>query len=293
VNSEAVVFAQFDPEAILDAINTFRPWLWLGVAAMLIALLNHPKAAETDFSSLVYANMGAGPTPVEYMKKWKEVSGHPLSEGYGLTEACPVTHTRNAIIFGEIKEGSIGPPIPSTLAGIVDPETNEFLPIGEIGELVVSGPQVMKGYWKRPEETEDVFFEAGGYRWLKTGDIARMDEDGWFYIVDRTKDVIKYKGHSVYPREIEEVLYQHPAVLECAVIGVPDPQTGENIKAFISLKDEYKGKVTEQEIIEWSKKQLAAYKYPRMVEFVDAIPKTIVGKILRRVLREQEAEKRK
>ncbi|MHA1431570.1 MAG: AMP-binding enzyme [Candidatus Freyarchaeota archaeon] len=120
-----------------------------------------------------------------------------------------------------------------------------------------------------------------------------MDEDGWFYIVDRTKDVIKYKGHSVYPREIEEVLYQHPAVLECAVIGVPDPQTGENIKAFISLKDEYKGKVTEQEIIEWSKKQLAAYKYPRMVEFVDAIPKTIVGKILRRVLREQEAEKRK
>jgi len=293
VNSEAVVFAQFDPEAILDAINTFRPWLWLGVAAMLIALLNHPKAAETDFSSLVYANMGAGPTPVEYMKKWKEVSGHPLSEGYGLTEACPVTHTRNAIIFGEKKEGSIGPPIPSTLAGIVDPETNEFLPIGEIGELVVSGPQVMKGYWKRPEETEEVFFEAGGYRWLKTGDIARMDEDGWFYIVDRTKDVIKYKGHSVYPREIEEVLYQHPAVLECAVIGVPDPQTGENIKAFISLKDEYKGKVTEQEIIEWSKKQLAAYKYPRMVEFVDAIPKTIVGKILRRVLREQEAEKGK
>ena len=234
-----------------------------------------------------------GSTPVEYMKKWKEVSGHPLSEGYGLTEACPVTHTRNAIIFGEKKEGSIGPPIPSTLAGIVDPETNEFLPIGEIGELVVSGPQVMKGYWKRPEETEEVFFEAGGYRWLKTGDIARMDEDGWFYIVDRTKDVIKYKGHSVYPREIEEVLYQHPAVLECAVIGVPDPQTGENIKAFISLKDEYKGKVTEQEIIEWSKKQLAAYKYPRMVEFVDAIPKTIVGKILRRVLREQEAEKGK
>jgi len=257
---------------------------------MLIALMNHPKAQETDFSCLKYVNMGAAPTPDEVAKQWKELSGHPLSEGYGLTESSPVTHTRPAELFGE-RLGSIGPPIPNTLAAIVDPDTNEFLPIGELGELVISGPQVMKGYWNKPKETEEVFFEAGGYRWLKTGDLARMDEDGYFYIVDRTKDIIKYKGHSVYPREIEEVIFEHPAVLECAVIGVPDPQTGENIKAFISLKEEYKGKITEEEMKNWIKERVAAYKYPRYVEFIDEIPKTIVGKVLRRALREREAAK--
>ena len=290
LNSQAVAFAQFDPGAILDAIQKYKPWLFLGVSAMLIALVNHPKAEETDLSCLKYMNMGAAPTPDEVAKQWKELSGHPLSEGYGLTESSPVTHARPAELFGE-RLGSIGPPIPNTLAAIVDPDTNEFLPIGELGELVISGPQVMKGYWNRPKETEEVFFEAGGYRWLKTGDLARMDEDGYFYIVDRTKDIIKYKGHSVYPREIEEVIFEHPAVLECAVIGVPDPQTGENIKAFISLKDEYKGKITEEEMKNWIKERVAAYKYPRYVEFIDEIPKTIVGKVLRRALREREAAK--
>ena len=290
INAQAILFAQFDPGAILDAIQKYRPWLFLGVSAMLIALMNHPKAQETDFSCLKYVNMGAAPTPDEVAKQWKELSGHPLSEGYGLTESSPVTHTRPAELFGE-RLGSIGPPIPNTLAAIVDPDTNEFLPIGELGELVISGPQVMKGYWNRPKETEEVFFEAGGYRWLKTGDLARMDEDGYFYIVDRTKDIIKYKGHSVYPREIEEVIFEHPAVLECAVIGVPDPQTGENIKAFISLKEEYKGKITEEEMKNWIKERVAAYKYPRYVEFIDEIPKTIVGKVLRRALREREAAK--
>ncbi|MHA1363695.1 MAG: long-chain-fatty-acid--CoA ligase [Candidatus Freyarchaeota archaeon] len=290
INAQAILFAQFDPGAILDAIQKYRPWLFLGVSAMLIALMNHPKAQETDFSCLKYVNMGAAPTPDEVAKQWKELSGHPLSEGYGLTESSPVTHTRPAELFGE-RLGSIGPPIPNTLAAIVDPDTNEFLPIGELGELVISGPQVMKGYWNRPKETEEVFFEAGGYWWLKTGDLARMDEDGYFYIVDRTKDIIKYKGHSVYPREIEEVIFEHPAVLECAVIGVPDPQTGENIKAFISLKEEYKGKITEEEMKNWIKERVAAYKYPRYVEFIDEIPKTIVGKVLRRALREREAAK--
>ncbi|MFB0561916.1 MAG: AMP-binding protein, partial [Candidatus Lokiarchaeia archaeon] len=231
INATAILFAQFDPAAILDAIQKYRPWLFLGVTAMLIALMNHPKAQETDFSCLKYMNMGAAPTPDEVAKQWEDLSGYPLSEGYGLTETSPVTHTRPAELFGT-KLGSIGPPIPNTLAGIADPESNEFLPIGEMGELVINGPQVMLGYWNRPEETEAVFFKAGGYKWFKTGDLARMDEDGYFYIVDRTKDIVKYKGHSVYPREIEEVIFEHPAILECAVIGIPDPQTGENIKAF-------------------------------------------------------------
>ncbi len=290
IDSTAVLFARFDPGDILDAINKYKPWLFLGVSALLIALMNHPKAQETDFSCLKYVNMGAAPTPDEVARQWKKLSGHPLSEGYGLTETSPVTHTRPAQLFGE-KLGSIGPPVPNTLAGIVDPETNEFLPIGELGELVISGPQVMLGYYNRPKDTEAVFFEAGGYKWLKTGDLARMDEDGYFYIVDRTKDIIKYKGHSVYPREIEEVIFEHPAVLECAVIGVPDPEAGENIKAYISLKPDYKGKITEEEMKNWIKERVAAYKYPRYVEFIDVIPKTIVGKVLRRALREKESKK--
>jgi long-chain acyl-CoA synthetase len=187
--------------------------------------------------------------------------------------------------------GSIGPPLPNTLAGIVDPETNEFLPIGEIGEMVVSGPQVMKGYWKRPEDDKKVFFKAGGKKWLKTGDIGRMDEKGYFYILDRTKDIIKYKAHTVYPREIEEVLFQHEAVMDAGVIGVPDPDVGEQIKAFVVLKPEYRGKVREDDILDWCKERLAAYKYPRYIEFRDSIPRSLIGKILRRVLREEEAKK--
>ncbi|MEM2144864.1 MAG: AMP-binding protein, partial [Candidatus Jordarchaeaceae archaeon] len=177
VDSTSIIFADFNPQLVLEAINSFKPWQFLAVSTLLIALMNHPKAKETDFSCLKYMNMGAASTPDEVAKQWKELSGWPLSEGYGLTEASPVTHTRQAVLFGE-KLGSIGPPIPNTLAGIVDPETNKFLPIGEVGELVVSGPQVMLGYWNRPEETKKVFFEAGGYKWLKTGDLAKMDEDG-------------------------------------------------------------------------------------------------------------------
>ncbi len=286
----AVCFSEFDPVPILEAIHNFKPNTFIAVPAILILLLNHPKSRDIDFSCLKYLNMGAAPTPVELARQWEELSGNPLSEGYGLTEASPVTHTRCAQIFGE-EFGSVGPPIPNTLAGIVDPDTNEFLPIGELGELVISGPQVMKGYWNRPEETENVFFKAGGKQWLKTGDLARMDWKGHFYIVDRTKDIIKYKGHSVYPRELEEVLFEHEAVMDATVIGLPDPDAGEQIKGFIVLKPEFKGKVTEDDILYWCKEHMAAYKYPRFIEFRDNLPKSLVGKTLRRVLREQEAQK--
>jgi long-chain acyl-CoA synthetase len=168
----------------------------------------------------------------------------------------------------------------------------DFLGIGEEGEIVISGPQVMKGYWNRKEETEKVFFEAGGMRWLRTGDIGKMDEDGYFYIVDRLKDIIKYKGHSVYPREIEDVMYEHPAIKEVCVVGIPDEVAGETIKAFVVLDERYKGKITEQDIIEWCKERMAAYKYPRMVEFRDELPKSAAGKYLRRVLRDEELRKR-
>lgn len=283
--SLGIIFPRFDPAEILDAIQKYRPNYFFGVTPLFVALLNHPKIKEVDMSCLVYVNNGATSIPVEVVKKWDEVVGVPIVEGYGLSEASPVTHTTSPLLKRKI--GSIGTPIPSTLAGIVDPETLEWLPPGKEGELVVSGPQVMKGYWNRPEETKKVFFEAGGYKWLRTGDIAKMDEDGYFWIVDRVKDIIKYKGHSVYPREIEEVLYEHPAVLEAAAVGVPDPEAGENIKAYVTLKPEYKGKVTENDIIEWCKQRLAAYKYPRMVEFIDQMPKSAAGKVLRRLLREK------
>ncbi len=291
-NTRAICFTQFDPVPILDAIQSFKPDMLLAVPAILIMLLNHPKSRDVDFSCLKYLNMGAAPTPVEIARQWEALSGNPLSEGYGLTEASPVTHTRCAQIFGG-DFGSVGPPIPNTLASIVDPETNEFLPIGELGELVINGPQVMKGYWNRPAETEKVFFKAGGKNWLKTGDLARMDEKGHFYIVDRTKDIIKYKGHSVYPRELEEVLFEHPAVMDAAVIGIPDPEAGEQIKAFIVLKPDFKDKITEDDMLYWCRDHMAAYKYPRFLEFVESLPKSLVGKTLRRVLREQEAQKAK
>lgn len=283
-------FTQFDPAQVLDAIQKYRPNTMVAVPTILTFLLNHPKANDTDFSCLKYLSMGSSSCPIELFRKWEEVSGNPLSEGYGLTEASPATHTRPALLFGDVP-GSVGPPIPNTLAGIVDPDTNEFLPIGELGELVVSGPQVMKGYWNRPEETEQVFFNAGGKKWLKTGDLARMDEKGYFYIVDRTKDIIKYKDHSVYPRELEEVLFGHEAVMDVSVIGVPDPEVGEQIKAFVVLKPQFKGKVNEDDILYWCSEYMAAYKYPRYVEFRDSLPKSLVGKTLRRVLREQEAQK--
>jgi long-chain acyl-CoA synthetase len=292
VDTISTNFTQFDPVQVLDAIQNFKPNSFLAVPAILIFLLNHPKSHSVDFSSLKYLSMGAAPAPVELFKQWQQLSGNPLSEGYGLTEASPVTHTRVAQIFGG-EPGSVGPPIPNTLAGIVDPETNDFLPIGELGELVISGPQVMKGYWNRPEDDKKVFFKADGKKWLKTGDLARMDSKGFFYIVDRTKDIIKYKGHSVYPREIEEVLFEHEAVMDATVIGVPDPEAGEQIKVFVVLKPDFKGKVKEDDILYWCREHMAAYKYPRYVEFRDSLPKSMVGKTLRRVLREQEILKLK
>ncbi|WXG39657.1 MAG: AMP-binding protein [Candidatus Freyarchaeum deiterrae] len=292
VDGQYVLFPTFDVAAICDAINKYKPWMLLGVAAMLIGLMNNPKTKDTDFSSLKYMSMGGASTPEAVVQQWKKISGNPISEGFGLTEASPVTHTRPVELFGE-RAGSVGPPIPDTLVGVVNPESNKFLPIGELGEMVISGPQVMLGYYNRPEETKKVFFEAGGLKWLKTGDLCTMDKDGYFFIMDRTKDIVKYKGHSVYPREIEEVLFTNPAVLDVGVIGIPDPEAGENIKAYIVLRPEYKGKTTENDIIEWCKKNMAAYKYPRYVEFVDSLPKTNTGKVLKRVLREQDAAKKK
>ncbi len=295
VNGETlVVFSKFEPDKIFEAIQQYRIMTFMGAPAIFIAYVNNfpDLFKKYDISSLLYVNNGAGPIPPEIVHKWDELTNNlvPLCEGYGLSEASPVTHTHGLPPpLRKRKVGSIGQPIPNTYAAVIDPETLEFLPPGKEGELVISGPQVMKGYWNRPRETEEVFFYANGMKWLRTGDIAKMDEEGYFYIVDRLKDIIKYKGHSVYPREVEDVIYEHPAVQEVCVIGLPDISVGgETIKAFVVLKPEYRGKVTEQDIINWCKERLAAYKYPRSVEFRDELPKSVAGKYLRRVLREEE-----
>jgi long-chain acyl-CoA synthetase len=287
--SKAFVLPTFDMNMIIDIIKKHKPNTFLGVTTMFINLLNFPAFKDVDLSSLKYSNVGAGALPIELAKAWEERTGFAMGEGYGLSEASPVV--TNAPPWAKKKPGSCGHPIANTLVGIWDNQKQKFLPIGEAGELVVAGPQVMLGYYNRPEENEKTFFEAGGHRWLRTGDFAKLDEEGYIFLLDRVKDLIKYKGHSVYPREIEEVLYEHPAILECAVFGIEDPIKGEEILTHIILRPEYREKVTEEEILEWAKENMAAYKYPRQIKFVRSLPKSAVGKILRRVIRDKETKK--
>ncbi len=275
-----------DWEVLLAAIEKYKVNLFPGVAALYNAINNHPKVKEYDLSSIRACLSGAGPLPEQIQTRFEELSGARLIEGYGLTEASPVTHANP--LYGRRKIGSIGLPFPDTEAKIMDKDTGDKeLEPGRIGELVVRGPQVMKGYYNT-EENSDVLRDG----WLYTGDLGTVDEEGYFKIVDRKKDMIKRSGYSVFPAEVEEYLYQNEHVLECAVIGIADEKSGEEIKAFITLKPESVGKVSEQDIIQWAKDNMAAYKYPRLVEFRDEIPKGTAGKILRRELKEQELQKK-
>lgn len=282
-----LMFASFDPAEILEAIEYYRIQLFVGVPVMYQMLINCPDFTERDLSSIESSASGSAALPPELNKKWEQVVGIKVGQGFGLTEASPITHTA-AGWMPEIKPESIGVPIVDTDAIIVGPDTLEELPPNEIGELLIRGPQIMKGYWKNPEATKQDIVNG----WLRTGDLARMDEDGYFYIEGRTKDMIKYKGYKVMSREVEEKLFEHPAILEAGVVGVPDPNIGETIKAFVVLKKEYRDKgITERDIIEWAKERLAAYKYPRQVQILRSLPRTAVGKIFRRKLREMEVKK--
>lgn len=286
--TSAVLVSDFDAEKTMKLIEEYQCQMFLGVPTMFKMISSHPKFEEYDLGCLEYVVSGAAPLPHEVYNRFKEVHDVTICNGYGLSEACPVTHTTPPLQEPKRKDSilSVGVAYPNTLSGIIDVNKDkpEFLETGEEGELVVSGPQVMKGYWQRPEKSDDVFFEAGGRKWLRTGDVAVMDEDGLTYPVDREKDMITYKGHSVFPREIEEVFFEHPDVDDIAVIGVDDEVAGENIKAFI-VPD---GEAEEDELKEYGKNNLAAYKYPREIEFIDEIPKTDAGKYLKRKLRERE-----
>ncbi len=282
LGSKAFVLKGFNVEQILEIIKKFKPNSLFGVPTMFITLLSSSFREKIDISCLKSTHVGGTPMPIEAAKEWENRTGFAMGEGYGLTEASPGVAISPP--WSKKKTGSCGHPMSNTLVGIINDKL-EFLPIENAGEIVVSGPQVMIGYHNRPEENKRVLFEAGGYRWLRTGDFGKIDEEGYIYILDRIKDMIKYKGHSVYPREVEKVLHEHPAVLDCAVIGVKHPIKSEDIKAFIVLRDKYKEKVNEQEIINWTKKNIAAYMYPRIIEFVDNLPKSPAGKVLKRKLK--------
>jgi long-chain acyl-CoA synthetase len=275
---------KFDFELALKTIDKQKPTLFPGAPTIYIGLLNHPDVAKYDLSSIKACISGSAALPVEIQEKFEKVTGGKLVEGYGLSETSPVTHA-NFVWANERVKGSIGVPWPDTDACILGPETSEPLPNREIGEIAVKGPQVMKGYWNRPEETEQTFRDG----WLLTGDLGYMDEKGYFYVVDRKKDMIIASGFNIYPREIEEVLYEHDAILECAVAGVPDPYRGETVKAFIVLKEG--ASVTEEELDRFCRNHLASFKVPRLYEFRAELPKTAVGKILRRTLVEEEKQK--
>ncbi len=250
---------------------------------MYVALLSDPSLAKYDLRSLQYCLSGAAPLPQEVAREWKETTGAMIVEGYGLTETSPITHANPMDDWAKVRFGSVGIPIPDTEAKIMDIETGtQEVPLGEIGELVIRGPQVMKGYWNKPDETALVLRDG----WFYTGDIAKMDEDGYFHIVDRKKDMIIVGGQNVYPRDIEEVLFEHEAVEQAAVIGVPDEFKGEVPKAFVTLRAEHKGKVSEQQLLDYLRKNMAKHSVPSAVEFRDELPTTLVGKVLRRELRE-------
>ena len=267
------------PEQLMEAITKFKPTFAPLVPTMFIGLLNHPGIDQANLTSIKGCFSGSAPLPVEVIRDFEAKTGSTIVEGFGMTESSPVTHINPFI--GERKVGSIGLPISDTECRIVDLNDGETnMPLGESGELLLKGPQVMKGYWNKPEATAETLTDG----WLHTGDIGMMDEDGYFYIVDRKKDMIISGGYNVYPRDIEEVFFEHPKVLEAAALGVPHPKRGEQVKVFVVLKEGETG--TEEEFFAYCKDKLAAYKLPTMIEFRDDLPKTNVGKVLKKDLRE-------
>jgi long-chain acyl-CoA synthetase len=274
-----LVLSRFRPASVACAVERYRATRLFGVPTMFIALLNHEDGRGADYASLRACRTNAAPLPPSVKAAFDALVGREvLIEGYGLTETSPLTHANPT---HRAKPGSIGIPIAATDAKIVDLETGADLPIGGSGELVIRGPQVMKGYWNRAEDTTAAM--AGG--WFHTGDVARMDEDGYFFIVDRLKDQINTAGFKVWPREVEEVMYSHPAVQMVAVIGLDDAYRGEVVKAFVVLKEEHRQRVGAAELLSFCRDRMLPYKVPRLVEFRDALPLSAAGKMLRRLLR--------
>jgi len=281
-----ILIPKYDVDALLSAVRDYRPTYFPAVPTIFISLLNHPKSREYGLDKIRAFNSGSAPLPMEVLEQFEQLTGGMLSEGYGLSEASPVTH--NSPSLSVRKPGSVGIPLPDTDQKIVDlSEGTTEVPLGSEGELCIAGPQVMKGYWNRPDETASTIrTDANGTRWLYTGDIATQDADGFTYIVQRKKDMIIVSGFNVYPGEIESVLFTHPAVMEAVVIGVPDAYRGEAVKAFVVLKPGTSATV--DELNAHCARDLAEFKRPTQIAIRESLPKSAVGKVLRRVLREEQ-----
>ncbi|TQS76146.1 long-chain-fatty-acid--CoA ligase [Ornithinibacillus gellani] len=283
LGSKMLLLPKFDAEETLKTIHKQRPTLFPGAPTIYVGLLNHPSLKKYDLSSIEACISGSAPLPVEIQDQFEKVTGGRLVEGYGLTESSPVTHAN--FVWDKRINGSIGIPWPDTDAIIYKMGTLEEAEIEEVGEVAVKGPQIMKGYWNNEEETDNTLVDG----WLLTGDLGYMDDNGYFYIVDRKKDMIIAGGYNIYPREVEEVLYEHEGIQEAVVAGVPDPYRGETVKAYIVAKQGYQ--LDTDELNTFCRKHLAAYKVPRLYEFREELPKTAVGKILRRQLVDEEKSK--
>ncbi|CAI3221477.1 Long-chain-fatty-acid--CoA ligase (EC [Desulfovibrio diazotrophicus] len=284
--STTLPLPRYVPQDVLRLIDKRKPTIFPGAPSVYISLLQQKKLNKFDLGSIQICVSGSAPLPREIFRRFQEATGAAILEGYGLTEASPITHINPLGKQGQ-RANSIGMPVPGTDARIVDMEGGSLtLPPGKMGELVVQGPQVMHGYWRRPDETASALRNG----WLYTGDLASMDEDGYFYILDRKKDMVLVGGYNVYPREVDEVLLEHPKVLEAVSVGIGDDLRGEVLKAYVVPRQGET--LTKADIIAWCRQKLANYKVPRLVEFRESLPKTIVGKVLRRALREEEEQKR-
>jgi len=286
-----VLFYRFDTSTAWEMVEKWKVSLIMGSITVFIALMNDPGLQSRDISSLKKAFSGGAPVSPAILERFESLTGCYIHNVYGLTESTSPTHLVPLGLRAPVDPStgalSIGLPIPGHAAKIVDlEERSQELPPGEVGELAVKGPGIVAGYWNKPQETAYAIRDG----WLFTGDVGTMDKEGWFYILDRKKDMIIASGFKVWPREVEDVLYLHPGVKEAAVVGVPDPYRGETVKAFVALREEFKGRLSPEEIIAFCKERMAAYKYPRAVEFVEEVPKTLTGKFLRRALREKPME---
>jgi fatty-acyl-CoA synthase len=285
--STVIILPRWDRELAGRLISHYRVSHWTCIPTMVIDLFASPNYKSFDVSSLRYISGGGAAMPQAIAERLQAEFGLTFAEGYGLTETAAPSHANPP---EHAKLQCLGIPIFGTDARVVDPISLEQLPIGEVGEIVTHGPMVFKGYWKHPEATDAAFFELAGKSFFRTGDLGRIDEDGYFFITDRLKRMINASGFKVWPSEVELLLYKHPAIAEACIISAKDAYRGETVKAVVVLRADFKGKTTEAEIVTWAHEHMAAYKAPRIVEFTEALPKSGSGKVMWRLLQEKEAQ---
>ena len=280
-----VLFTTPDIDDILSAMERYQASGFFGVPTLFEYLKEYEKTDRVNWKRLKLIGCGADTLHESTIQGWEARTNTKILEGHGMTETTSLNH---ASPYQRPKTGSFGVPVPNVKAAIVSHDSTEFLPPGEVGEMILNGPNIMQGYWKRPEETREAIIEIDGEKWLRTGDLVSMDDEGYFHFFDRKRDLIKYKGYSVFARHVEEVLYKHPQIKAAGVVGVPDPEVGHFIKAYVVLQTDARGKISEEEVMKFCRENLAHYKVPKVIEFRGELPKTDVGKVSRRELREEE-----